>query len=111
MLTRLGNFVEFTGFGNGKGHVSFNKLCTWTALQAFVFCLVTKRDPSWALLSFGVVVIGAGFGLKGYLGAIKQNTLNASHTAQTSVSLTGDLAAIAREVQARRDPKAGIDPA
>lgn len=110
-MTRLGAFVEFTGFGNGKGEISFNKLCTWTALQAFVFCIVTKRDPSWSLLSFGVVVIGAGFGLKGYLGAIKQNTLNASHASQTSVTLTGDLAAIAKEVRARRDTDSGIEPA
>lgn len=108
-MTRLGEFVEFTGFGNGRGHVSFNKMCTFTALQVFVFAVVTKRDPSWALLSFGIVVLGAGFGLKGYLGAIKQNTLAATHTATTNASvslntnLTGDLAQVVKAVRERRD--------
>lgn len=100
-MTRLGRLVEFTGFGNGKGHASFNKLCTFTALWAFIYCLVTRREPSWALLSFGVVVLGAGFGLKGYLGAIKQNTTAAK--VDTSVTLTGDLAEITKTVLARRD--------
>ena len=103
----MNRLVEFSGFGNGRGHISFNKLCTFTALQCFVYAVVTDRNPSWALLSFGIVVIGAGFGLKGYLAAVKQNTLAATHTASTSVSvdtkLTGDLAEIAKVVTTRRD--------
>lgn len=99
--------VERLGFGDGKGNLSFNKCCTFTALAVFAFAVVTRREPTWALLSFGIVVIGAGFGLKGYLAAVKQNT----HTAATNanVTLTGDLAAIAK-VAARRDPERGVDP-
>ena len=114
-MNRLGAIVEFSGFGNGRGHLSFNKMCTFTALQMFVFAVVTKRDPSWALLSFGIVVIGAGFGIKGYLAAVKQNTLVATHTASTALStdlkLTGDLADLAKVVTARRNTATGTEPA
>jgi hypothetical protein len=107
----VGRMVEFSGFGNGRGEISFNKLCTFTALQTFVYSVITKRDPSWALLSFGIVVIGAGFGIKGYLAAVKQNTLAATQTAATSasVTLTGDLAKIAEVVTARRDHSTGME--
>jgi len=114
-MSFLSRAVEFTGFGDGKGHLSFNKMVTFTALQTFVFAVVTGKDPNWALLSFGVIVVGAGFGLKGYLAAVKQNTLAATHTASTSVSmdtkLTGDLNEITKTVMARRDTTQGIDPA
>jgi hypothetical protein len=99
-----GRVVEALGFGNGKGHLSFNKMVTFTALQCFVFAVVTRREPTWALLSFGVVVVGAGFGLKGFLGAVKQNSM----TAQTTV--TADLTKIT-EIVAKRDQARGIDPA
>lgn len=101
--------IEISGFGNGKGHLSFNKMVTFTALWAFVYCLVTKRDPSWALLSFGVVIVGAGFGIKGYLAAVKQNTLAATHSATTTT--TADLTKITELVLANRDHDRGIDPA
>jgi hypothetical protein len=108
-----GRLVEAVGWGNGKGHLSFNKQVTWTALAVFVYCVVTRREPSWALLSFGVVVIGAGFGLKGYLGAIKQNTTAAHLQARTNmdVQLRGDVADVVRAVRERRDPAAGVEAA
>ncbi len=108
-MSAFGVLVEALGFGNGKGHLSFNKMVTFTALWAFVYCLVTKRDPSWALLSFGVIVIGAGFGIKGYLAAVKQNTLAATHTATTTT--TADLTEITKAVLANRDHAKGVDPA
>ena len=70
----IGRLVEFMGFGNGRGNLSFNKMVTFTALWLFGFAVITKREPSWALLSFGVVVVGAGFGLKGFLGAAARNS-------------------------------------
>lgn len=100
-----GALVEATGFGNGKGQLSFNKMVTFTALWVFAYAVVTRREPTWALLSFGVVIVGAGFGLKGYLGAIKQNTM----TAQTTV--TADLTKMTEAVMQRRDEAKGIDPA
>jgi len=110
-MTRLGALVEFSGFGTGHGSISFNKLVTFIALQAFVFAVVTRREPPWPLLSFGVIVIGAGFGLKGYLAGVKQNTtvaqINATATVQTA--LTGDLADVARAVVGRRDAPAGVE--
>lgn len=100
-----GRLVEAVGFGNGKGHLSFNKMVTFTALQCFVFAVVTRREPTWALLSFGIVIVGAGFGLKGFLGAVKQNTM----AAQTTV--TADLTKITETIVKQRDAARGIDPA
>lgn len=112
-MTRLGGVVEFVGFGNGEGHVSFNKLVTFTALQAFVFAVVTRREPTWALLSFGVIVLGAGFGLKGYLAAVKQNTtaaqLNATTSFNVQTTLSGDLVELAKVVKGRRDAPEGLE--
>ena len=112
-MKRLGKLVEFTGFGNGKGHVSFNKMVTFTALQTFVFAVLTRREPTWALLSFGVIVIGAGFGIRGYLASVKQNTLAASHAAQTNVTLTttlqADLVELAKVVAGRRNAAEGFE--
>lgn len=100
----IGRLVEFLGFGNGKRQVSFNKMVTFTALWLFGFAVITRREPSWPLLSFGVVIVGAGFGLKGFLGAVKQNTM----AAQTTV--TADLTKIT-ELALKRDTATGIDPA
>ena len=100
----IGRLIEGAGFGNGRGNLSFNKMCTFTALWLFGFAVITRREPSWPLLSFGVIVVGAGFGLKGFLGAVKQNTM----TAQTTV--TADLTKIA-EIALKRDTAHGIDPA
>lgn len=68
-------WIESTGLGNGKGHLSFNKSVTLVALITFVYCVVTRREPSPWLLSFGVVVIGAGFGLKGFVASLTQRTM------------------------------------
>lgn len=91
------------GLDDGNDGLSFNKLVTTVALATFVYCVVTRREPSWPLLSFGIVVIGAGFGLKGYLGGVKQNTMIATtHT---------DTAKLVEAVRENRDHDKGIDPA
>ena len=101
----LGDFIEFIGLGNSKGSISYNKTVTAVALGTFVYAVVTEKQPSWPLLSFGIVVIGAGFGLKGFLGAIKQNTMTAQTTTHT------DTAKVVEAIRARRDDAKGIDPA
>lgn len=90
-MTRWYRFVSAIGFEGSNG-LSFNKMVTFTALWVFVYCVVTRREPSWALLSFGIIVIGAGFGLKGYLGGVNRNSFNAQH----STTLTGDMAQVMR---------------
>lgn len=101
----MGAFIEFIGLGNGKGAISYNKTVTAVSLATFVYAVVTERNPSWPLLSFGVVIVGAGFGLKGYLGAIKQNSM----TAQTQTTM--DVAKVVEAIKANRDEGKGIDPA
>lgn len=102
----LRTLVEFIGLDDHEGNVSFNKSVTAVAMATFVYAVATNRDPSWPLLSFGVVVVGAGFGIKGFLAAVKQNTTAAQleHSARMSVDtqLTGDLGDIVRAVKERR---------
>jgi len=112
-MTRMGRLVEWSGFGNGRGHFSFNKLVTFTALWVFAFATYLtitqlRQIPPWYMWSFGVAIIGAGFGLKGYLGYIKQRTESLS--AATNTNLSGDLAQIAKVVIERRDAETGVDP-
>lgn len=83
-MSRWGRLVEATGFGNGKGQLSFNKSVTFTALWAWVAFLGGVGVLAWYGKPFppaplvavvaGVcgVIIGAGFGLKGFLGAMKK---------------------------------------
>lgn len=104
-----GAFVTRIGMDDGKGHLSFNKTMTLVAMVTFVYCVVTRRDPAWTLLSFGIVVIGAGFGLKGYLGGVKQNRLEALSRVSMHTELKGDLAEIAKAVAARRDATGGFE--
>lgn len=106
--TFLGRVVEFTSLGNGRGELSFNKLVTSCALAVFAVAVVRRLEPGWPLLSFGIVVIGAGFGLKGYLSAVSQNKIDATVT--HDVKLTGDLTAITTAVLARRDTVDGVEP-
>lgn len=117
-MTRLGHAIEISGFGNGRGHVSFNKLVTFTALWFFGVALWTiivelRQTPPWYVWSFGFGVVGAGFGLKGYLGAAARRT---EHSQQTdSMNVTVDAAAVitaaSEAIKKRRDDARGIDPA
>lgn len=105
------NALERFGVGDGDGNLSFNKMVTATTLALWWYMIVQRYDPAWPTLMFGIVVIGAGFGLKGYLGAVKQTnmagTANLSTVTSTSVALTGDAADVVRAVRERR--KAGGD--
>lgn len=106
--------VEFTGFGNGKGELSFNKLVTFTLLWAFVVSVLYAQIqlhliPPWFVWSFGVVVMGAGFGLKGYLGGVNRRTETFAQTDTVTTTLTGDLNKLVDTVRTRRDAGTGVE--
>ena len=81
----------------------------WILWSTYSARLVGRRDIPLAAIAIGVIVIGAGFGIKGYLAAVKQNTLAATHTATTTT--TADLTEITKAVLANRDHAKGVDPA
>jgi hypothetical protein len=87
---------------DGKGSLSFNKTVTLVALVTFVIAVLRQLHPTWEVLTFGTVVIGAGFGLKGYLGALKRQTTNATVSATSHI----DAAAV---IKALREPNAFTD--
>lgn len=84
-LSRVGRAIEASGFGNGRGHISFNKCVTFTMLWAWTLFLAATVYLSWldkpmpsvpliaTVAGMCSVVIGAGFGLKGFLGARKSS--------------------------------------
>lgn len=109
-LSHIRTFVEFTGAGDGCGNIEFNKGVTFTALWSFIFCIVTDRNPAWSLLSFGIIVIGAGFGLKGYLGGVRQNSMDGLATSHVETN-TADVIQSSRAIYAARDEPLGVDPA
>ena len=95
---------------SGGESLSFNKMITLGAGLTFVFAIV------WGLVSlrtfaptmvwtFGLVVIGAGFGLKGYLAGIGRVTQQ--NTATETTVTTIDAAKVIEAIRARRDPKLG----
>ena len=97
-LTTMGRLVEITGFGNGKGELSFNKLVTFTALWVFAVALyriitVLRMVPPWYVWSFGFGVVGAGFGLKGYLGNVARRTETAAQTDSLATTIAGEVKA------------------
>ncbi len=110
-------WIERTGFGDGKGNLSFNKMVTFTALWIFgvsvMRIIALNQMPPWFVWSFGFGVVGAGFGLKGYAIAAARRTEQFNQN--DSVQITGDAAAIIKAtseaVSARRDHDRGIDPA
>lgn len=98
--------VKFLGLADRNGDVSFNKLVTGVALILFALMVLRELDPSPWVLTFGIVVIGAGFGLKGYMAGAAR--VNLSGTSSTSI--TGDAAELAKVILDRRDPASGVDP-
>ncbi len=127
MSTRTERLALFAllGLDDGKTppRLSFNKGVTVFGCLAFGvlvglmvwFVMATKTWPPVTIvacvLSFGIVLIGAGFGLKGYLGGLQQKAIVATATATETVNatLTGDLNEIAKTVLNRRDPVAGVE--
>ncbi len=107
-------WIERAGFGDGHGNVSFNKLVTLTSLWFFgaaIFGIITQLRvvPPWYIWSFGFGVVGAGFGLKGYLGAAARRTESAA--LMENVITTNDSTTMIEAIRARRDEAAGVDPA
>lgn len=104
--------MEFTSFGNGKGQLSFNKMVTFTALWCFVAAVFgslfyLRQQPHVAVWSFGFGVVGAGFGLKGYLGAAKTRRDISHSTTHTETRI--DAAEVIRALK-DRDPENGYQP-
>ena len=109
----IGRVLERSGFGNGKGEVSFNKLVTFTALWFFaaaVYLILTqlRMVPPWYVWSFGLAVLCAGFGLKGLLGFLKQRTETLGVSATTTTTI--DAAKVIDAIAARRDAARGVEP-
>lgn len=90
------SWIERSGFGDGKGNLSFNKMVTFTALWIFGISVLRiigiKQMPPWYVWSFGFGVVGAGFGLKGYALAAARRT--EQYNQNDSTAITGDAAAI-----------------
>ncbi|MGV3707612.1 MAG: hypothetical protein ACO1Q7_02145 [Gemmatimonas sp.] len=98
--------IKFFGLADKDGDVSFNKSVTAFGMAIFAIMVVKELNPSPWVLGFGIVLVGAGFGLKGYLGGVNRLSL----TGNSSVAITGDAAQMI-EAAKRRDVEAGIDPA
>lgn len=114
-LNLFGRFVEAFGIDDGKGagKVSFNKTVTMVVLGVWAWSIgyiVVKlmQIPPWFVWSFGVVVVGAGFGLKGY--ALATANRKEEYTATAQYNVQGDIAAIVNAVKDRRDTEQGVDP-
>lgn len=100
-------FIERISFGDGEGNLSFNKLVTAVMVALFAIMIINRINPAWSVLSFGIVIVGAGFGLKGFMAALARQTTNA--TIAESVAITGDAAKIIEAVKARRDVASGTE--
>lgn len=103
MIRRAAAFLGLTG---PDKNLSFNKSVTVVMCAVFAFAVVyqlvaLRLPPTWELLTFGTVVIGAGFGLKGYMGAISRQNTNA----QVSASSHTDTAAVVKALRAEPDYK------
>ena len=84
-MTIAHRVIKFLGLADRDANLSFNKCVTAVALVLFALMVLRGLDPSPWVLAFGIVIIGAGFGLKGYMaGAARVNL-----TGSTSSALTG----------------------
>lgn len=115
-LNLFGRFVEAFGIDDGKGHgrISFNKTVTMVTLGVWGWSIgyiivALTQIPPWYIWSFGIVVIGAGFGLKGY--SVAMASRKESYTATAQTTMQGDIAEVINAVKARRDTAQGVDPA
>jgi hypothetical protein len=108
----LGRFIEFTGFGNGKYQLSFNKMVTFTALWVFALAVWgtvfhLKQQPNVATWSFGLACVCAGFGLKGLMAYFSRRTENVSQNDKTEIKV--DVADTVRALRSR-DESQGFQP-
>lgn len=110
------NIIERVGLGDGEGCVSFNKSVTAGALLTFAFAVwwsLTRLSqvPPVSVWSFGVIVIGAGFGLKGYMAGVARRTDTSETT--TSTVITGDMAKVIEAIKTpapERNAELGVQP-
>ena len=115
-VTLFGRIVEAFGIddGKGQGRVSFNKSVTMVALGVWGWAIgyiitALTQIPPWYIWSFGIVVIGAGFGLKGY--SVAMASRKETYTANAQSTVQADIAEVITAVHARRDTAQGVDPA
>ena len=102
----MARWIDRVGMGDGHGNLSFNKLVTAAMLGTFMFAICwsvvqLSLIPDWFVWSFGVVITGAGFGLKGFMVALEKRS--EMYNAQTTTTVNADLAAIIKAVKARRE--------
>ena len=102
MIRRAAVFLGLTG---SDGNLSFNKSVTAVMCGAFVYAVAKSLHPTWELLTFGTVIIGSGFGLKGYLAAMARQTTNAQVSATSHI----DAAAVVKAIRERRDEESGTE--
>ena len=102
MIRRAAVFLGLTG---SDGNLSFNKSVTAVMCGAFVYAVAKSLHPTWELLTFGTVIIGSGFGLKGYLAAMARQTTNAQVSATSHI----DAAAVVKAIREQRDEESGTE--
>ena len=102
--------VTALGLDDGKGRLSFNKLISLGAAVVFAFTVVYGLTQLHLFApamvwTFGAIVIGAGFGLKGF--SIAMGRVSQSNTATDTYTATVDAAKMLEAIRARRDPAQG----
>lgn len=104
-------WLERIGLGDGDGNLSFNKMVTLVLINVFAICALRQIPVAWELLSFGVMLQAAGFGIKGFMAFLA--TRKEMYTATTDTKITGDLAKVIAAMKApagERDTVLGIQP-
>jgi hypothetical protein len=107
-VTRRITIIERIGLGDGKdeGRLSFNKSITTGCFLLGSFTVVyylTRLHliAPWYVWTFLTVVIGAGFGLKGYIAGVNRTTATLTQTdssaTKTELQATVDLNKLARD--------------
>lgn len=103
--------TEFSGFGNGKGGVSFNKMVTFTmlwicAILAILSIVYLKQQPGVALIGLMAGVLCAGFGFKGISAWLQTRRENYQGTENVTVNA----ADVAKALTAARNTTEGYQP-
>lgn len=100
--SRLRRLFKTFGVADTDGDLSFNKSMTLAAMGSFVYMVIRAKNPPTDVLFFGMVALGAGFGLKGYLGGMARGTYGGQ--TNTSIDIKGqDLVNLLRAAREKRN--------